>query len=133
MRCADAQAVLAGSPPEQKSFQVVWPLESRMTVGMRAGRGTGLDRKQKLVTFGSFCSLSVWLKTSACFLPAAFSNTPSTLSTPLSSGSRWEATSHCTLHSSVCRRVSFTQAFHFSAACFHSELASSCSAASYRT
>lgn len=70
---------------------------------------------------------------SGCFLlPAAFSNTPLTLSTPLSSGSRWDATSHCTLHSSVCRRVSFTHAVHLSAACAQLEDASSWTAASYR-
>lgn len=65
-------------------------------------------------------------------LPAAFSNTPLTLSTPLSSGSRWDATSHCTLHSSVCCRVSFTHAFHLSAACAQLEDASSWTAESYR-
>lgn len=99
--------------------------------------------ERKTVKTGTFCSLSVCIKAvkfqfGPCFLfvfvvPAAFSNTPPTLSTPLSSGSRWEATSHCTLHSSVCRRVSFTHAFHFSAACIQSEEASYWTAESYRT
>lgn len=66
-------------------------------------------------------------------IPAAFSNTPSLLSTPLSSGSLRGVTSHCTLHSSVCHSVLFTQAFHFSDACTQSEEASLWTAESYST
>lgn len=131
VQCADAQAVLAGSPPEKKSFQAAWLSDWRRTAGTRAERGRELSRKRKVVRKETFWMLFVTLNLQSG-QPAAFSNTPSTLSTPLSSGSRWGATSHCTLHLSICRSVSFKQAFHFSAACTQSEEASCWSAASYR-
>lgn len=47
MQYADAPAVRAGSPPEQKSFRVLWLPPSHRTVGMRAVRGKELDGKKR--------------------------------------------------------------------------------------
>lgn len=139
MRCAGAPAVPAGSPPGRRFSQVWWPPESRSTVDMPAGRvtelqGTEQQRREEKRVLGLCCGFlrQVVVFLSFFLLPAAFSNTPLTLSTPLSSGSRWDATSHCTLHSSVSRRVSFTHTFHLSAARAQLEDASSWTAESYR-